>query len=440
MDKIHQLTPEACRRAAREQLRLRDMDKAEQFFRHLQEVAPRDVEALRFLADRHYARGELVQAEELLLIAIQCEPEHAELLQQLGAVQLGNGDFSKAASTLQHSLQLAPQAFVARLRLGIAQEQLGREHEALVSWFSAIRGAQRMGRWLSDDNTAPALREVVKYAMGYVNRGRHQLFSGILDPLRQRYGASELSRVERSLAIHLGEQPANIPDSRQQPKFLYFAGIPSQPYYSRARFPWLDALEDAVADVRGELDALLGQGRGMEAFLGAAAGQASGELLQSSGGHEAAWDAYFFYRHGERYDDHCASCPITVGLLDSLPLVRIRDHAPETLFSVLKPGTHIMPHRGVTNTRLVTHLPLIIPADCALRVGGENHVWQPGRCVTFDDTYLHEAWNRSEETRVVLIFDSWNPDLSEAERAAVTDLVEAISDFNDSCELPDAQA
>jgi aspartate beta-hydroxylase len=31
---------------------------------------------------------------------------------------------------------------------------------------------------------------------------------------------------------------------------------------------------------------------------------------------------------------------------------------------------------------------------------------------------------------VVLILDSWNPDLSEVERAAVTDLVAAIGDFN----------
>ena len=110
--------------------------------------------------------------------------------------------------------------------------------------------------------------------------------------------------------------------------------------------------------------------------------------------------------------------------------MHIRDHAPETLFSVLRPGTHILPHRGVTNTRLVTHLPLIVPPDCALRVGGETHVWQPDQCVTFDDTFEHEAWNRSDETRVVLILDSWNPDLSEVERAAVTDLVAAIGDFN----------
>lgn len=115
-----------------------------------------------------------------------------------------------------------------------------------------------------------------------------------------------------------------------------------------------------------------------------------------------------------------------------MPLVRVRDHAPETLFSILRPGTHILPHHGVTNTRLVTHLPLVVPIDCALRVGGEIHRWQEGRYVTFDDTFEYEAWNRSEHNRAVLIVDSWNPDLSAAEQAAVADLVAAIGDFNRS--------
>jgi aspartate beta-hydroxylase len=71
-----------------------------------------------------------------------------------------------------------------------------------------------------------------------------------------------------------------------------------------------------------------------------------------------------------------------------------------------------------------------------LRVGGETHAWREGRCVTFDDSFEHEAWNRSDRDRVVLILDSWNPDLSEVERLAVTDLVAAIGDYNRASEVP----
>jgi aspartate beta-hydroxylase len=147
-----------------------------------------------------------------------------------------------------------------------------------------------------------------------------------------------------------------------------------------------------------------------------------------------SWNGYYFYRHGVRRDDNCARCPATSGALERLPLSRVPEHGPEVLFSVFTAGTHLLPHRGVTNTRVVGHLPLVVPEDCALKVGGEIHVWREGRAVVFDDTYEHEAWNRSKETRVVLIFDMWNPHLTEAEQAAVTDVVAAIGDFREAIE------
>ena len=430
----------ALREMAVNGLRQGDPMLAEQYFSQLLEMLPHDVEALQFVAARHFARGDAIRAVEMLLLAKHVQPDDPDTLHRLGVAQIAAGDTQGAVRSLRRCLDLAPGMFVVRLRLGMALEQLGNAHEALLAYFGAVNTAQAQGRWMSDATTAPGLQAEVKHAIRFIDSGRRQVFDAVLEPLRKRYGRSELARVEQCLAIYLGEQAVSLPDSRQKSKFLYFPGIPSQPYYPRERFPWLDALEEATATVRLELDGVLPHEGELEAFLGPQSPKDMQEMLRASGNEQAAWDAYFFYRHGERYDAHCARCPQTTALLDALPLVRIRDHAPETLFSVLRPGTHILPHRGVTNTRVVTHLPLIIPADCALRVGGETHVWQAGRCVTFDDTFEHEAWNRSDQTRVVLIFDNWNPDLSEAERAAVTDLVEAIGDFNQSCELPLAQA
>jgi aspartate beta-hydroxylase len=347
-----------------------------------------------------------------------------------------DGDARGAADDLRRGLELKPDMFLARLRLGVLLDQLGETHEALIATFNALNTAQAKGRWLNDETTAPELRDVVKRATQFVLAGRRSFFNDILEPMRQRYGTSELMRVEQCLAIYLGEQKAMLPDSRQQPKFLYFPGVPSQPYYPRERFPWQVELEANTAMIRDELRAVLSQPQNFESFLQTDSPQDAADLLRSSRAEQPAWDAYFFHRHGERYDEHAARCPQTAALLDTLPLAHVREHSPESLFSVLRPGTHILPHRGVTNTRLVTHLPLIVPSDCALRVGGEIHEWKEGRCVTFDDTFVHEAWNNGDETRVVLILDSWNPDLSEAERAAVADLVGAIGDFNRASEVP----
>ncbi len=427
---------ETLRMIARQAAQQGDLHAAERSFLSLLQRQPQDVEALRFVANCRSACGEHAAATQQLQTAVRAAPGDSTTWLQLANVQMAAGDFDGAVDSYRCGLSLAPRVFVARLQLGIALEQLGQSHEALKTYFMAIESARAMGRWQDDTTTAPALRNAVKHAVKYVNKGRRQLFRSAIEPLRERYGSAELVRVERSLSIYFFDQPANIPDPRQKPKFLFFPDITSQPYYPRKHFPWLEALEAGTDVIRDELRTVLAQGQQLEPFLGEASAPAGQTMLRSTASMDAVWDAYFFYRHGKRYDDHCARCPQTTALLDALPLVRIRDHAPETLFSVLSPGTHILPHTGVTNTRLVTHLPLIVPPGCALRVGGEEHVWQEGRCVTFDDTWEHEAWNRSTQTRVVLILDCWHPDLSEAERAAVTDLVEAIGDFNQSCEIP----
>jgi aspartate beta-hydroxylase len=427
----------ALREMALDGLRRGDVASAEQHFSRLLEQDAGDIEALQFLASRHLVRGDALRAVAMLLTAVQAQPGNADLLHQLGAAQMAAGDVPGAAASLRRGLDVAPQMFVARLRLAIALEQLGDTHAALLAYFGAVNAAQAQGRWMSDATTAPGLREAVQHAMRFIDAGRRRTYETVLEPLKQRYGRAELARVEQCLAIYLGEQPANLPDARQKPKFLYFPGVPSQTYYPSHRFPWQADLEAVTETVRAELLAVLAENQSLEPFLGdQSAEELKGHLSSSSSAGPAAWDAYFFYRHGDRFDEHCARCPRTSALLDQLPLVRIRDHAPETLFSVLRPGTHILPHRGVTNTRLVTHLPLIVPTDCAINVGGDLHEWQEGRCVTFDDTFEHEAWNRSDRTRVVMILDSWNPDLTEVERLAVTDLVEAIGDFNRASEVP----
>ena len=56
------------------------------------------------------------------------------------------------------------------------------------------------------------------------------------------------------------------------------------------------------------------------------------------------------------------------------------------------------------------------PAHRGFRVGATTREWNVGEAFVFDDTIEHEAWNRSDRLRAVLIFDVWNPYISEAER------------------------
>ena len=95
------------------------------------------------------------------------------------------------------------------------------------------------------------------------------------------------------------------------------------------------------------------------------------------------------------------------------------------MFSLLKPHTHIPAHVGVSNARLVVHLPLILPPDCRFRVGNEVREWRVGQALVFDDTIEHEAWNDSDALRVNLIFDIWHPALDVEECRGIAAIIEA---------------
>ncbi len=403
--------------------------EAEQLFQRLVDAMPELAEGLNFLGMCALARQQTGEAVALLERARGIAPDDAETLKNLGQAYRRSGQLDAAVAALGSAVAREPDYFLARFHLAGTLQQLQRDDEALPEYFRELRSAQEHGEWLNEATTPPGLRQSVLAAMRYVDQGRHALFDGALAPLRARFGNDALRRVARALAIYLGDEPAHYPNPAQRPLFLFFPEIASQAYYERARFPWLDALEAQTAAIRLELVNLLAAEHGFEPFLRFDGDARIDDYLSGREG-QRAWTGFFFYRHGERRDDNCARCPATTAVLDSLPIVRIREHAPEVLFSLLTPGAHILPHRGVTNTRLVTHLPLIVPDNCALRVGGVEHAWQEGRCVVFDDTYEHEAWNRSDRTRVVLILDTWHPDLTDVEREALSALVGIIGDFN----------
>ncbi len=348
----------------------------------------------------------------------------------LAICQVAAGDPAAALDSFRRALTQQPQESALRLVYADCLKQQGLATEALQQAFRAVHEAQAQGRWLDDASTPPGLRTRVKRAMDMIDEGRQSLFSDVLRPHIQAFGATGMQRVAAALGVYLGTHAPANPDPRQRPKFLWMPGLPPTAFFPREQFEWYGALEAATPDIRTELANVL-QGSGeLTPFLDIPDGAGEDSYLGGDPG-ARAWDAYFFHRHGQANLAHLARCPRTAAALDNVPLTRIADHAPEVLFSVLAPNTHIKPHHGVTNTRVVTHLPLVIPeGDCKLVVGGEAHAWQEGRCVTFDDTFLHEAWNRTGRQRVVLILDTWNPYLTEPECIALRELVEKIGEFN----------
>jgi aspartyl/asparaginyl beta-hydroxylase (cupin superfamily) len=357
--------------------------------------------------------------------ALETTPLDLTMHQQLGRAHqelMGSPDAERELTAICRDL---PFAFTSRLYLAALQHARGDRRDGVIGFTRAIKTAQSRGFWFDEASTPPWNVQLVLGAMDAAHHGRIELFHESIEPLVARYGKDELARVSQALAMYLELEPTVYADPRHKPSFLYVPGLPIAPVFPRDALPfaeWYEAQTEAIAAEMREVR----DGAGVQPFHYDVPEEQRGKL--TAGG---AWDAYFFYCDGERVDANHAACPRVSAVLAELPLDHVRQHGPEVCFSIMRPGAHILPHRGVTNARAVLHLGLEIPDGCALNLPGVEQVtWQAGRCFAFDDTYEHEAWNRSATTRTILLGDIWNPYLRPAEREALATLVGVIGDFN----------
>lgn len=385
---------------------------------------PRAREAAIWAARLAGQRGDAGRAEAILRTALASLPDDPRLHVDLAVLQADAGRVDEAMALLQSHVQRVPDSVMAWLLLSQLLEDAGRPTDSLMAAFEAVTRAQADGAWTGPSTTPAHLQGFVAHAVKKLRDGRPRVFHAALEPLRQAHPPGALRRIERALRGYLGEIEVRPAHPRQRALMLYIPDLPDQPFMDPALHDWAPRLQQAFPAIRQEALALLAGETGFEDFVRLKPGDRMDRYL---GGKAPTWEAFFFYRHGRRYDENHARCPATSAALESIDLFRVPGQAPEICFSVLRPGTHILPHHGVCNARSVMHLPLLVPPDCALRlVDVEARGWREGELMLFDDTYLHEAWNHSDTIRVILLMDCWNPHLTAPEREAVVRLTQVI--------------
>jgi aspartyl/asparaginyl beta-hydroxylase (cupin superfamily) len=117
------------------------------------------------------------------------------------------------------------------------------------------------------------------------------------------------------------------------------------------------------------------------------------------------WRSFFLWGYGYGFEDNLRCCPVTRGVVERIPGLN------SAVFSIIAPGTHIPPHRGVTKGLITCHLALIVPrdGDARMRLGDRVVRWAEGETLVFDDTYDHETWNDTSSDRVVLLIQFRRP-------------------------------
>ncbi len=414
VDGIQQHLAEA-QRAAQAGLR----DTARSHFEAVLAIDSEEPTARNWLGADALARTDAATAVMHFEIACKREPRELSHWINLAAAHRIQGDATREQAALEEALAIDQTDLLTLIRIAELHERLGQEVPAAERWTAVLA----LSRSINDPS--PEFAEILGHAKHYVGEQQHRLADAIESALADELAeasARDRRRMRRAADAWLGRRPIYT----SQCEGLHYPFLPADEFFDAEHFPWLGELEAATATIVAELEAILADadaGAGLTPYISLPPGVPPSKWAELD--KSLDWGAFHLWKEGERFDAACARAPRTAALVESLPICHIEGRAPNVFFSILKAGSHIPAHNGVTNVRSVVHLPLIVPEGCELRVGGETRSWVHGRAFAFDDTIEHEAWNRSERDRAVLIIDVWNPYLSDHERAMIRGLYAA---------------
>ncbi len=388
------------------------------------EASPQDAEAMLRGGEMALRHRDPLNAARLFQQAIAAGATPAPWL-PLALAHRALGDALAAEAAVDQALMLDTRDIRALIMKADLLVIRGREREA-VGFYQA---AGRAGR--SAVSLPPGFASELWRAEGVEMRLQRKFEDALRSALAAGgFPPGKLSgEIETALDVLMGRARMTHGAGTgyvQEPTSFFYPGLPQRQYYERAEFDWMSALEAATDDIRAELEAVLADEALFAPYVIQAADQPANHHALMN---DPNWSVFFLMKAGRPVAGQADRCPRTMAALAGAPLVHIRGHGPNIMFSLLRPGAHIPPHSGIVNTQLICHLPLIVPGDCALRVGADIRAWETGKALIFDDSIEHEAWNRSDGIRVVLLFEIWRPEIGAAERDALTLLFEAVEDY-----------
>ncbi len=394
--------------AAREARRDKRADEAAALLRSLIERVGEHPVALNMLGLTILADGKHGEAATLFRRAIDTDPNSPELWMNLARAFREQSDDSGEMRALEGALEIDQRHFMALVRLAELFERTGERRNAARRWSDVLAMAAMM------EERPPALDPMLDHAREVVAGQRAGFAAAVetgLAEARSGLDASQRRRFDGCIDHVLGRRQIYA----NQCAGMHFPFLPADEFFERSHFPWLDRIESKTDVIRAELEAMLAQDEApIRPYVAMEPGTPANKWSPLD--HKLDWGAIHLWKDGRRDEAVCARVPQTAAAVESLPLSDLPGRTPTVFFSLLKPGTHLPAHTGVSNVRTIIHLPLIVPPGCAFRVGGETRIWEVGRAWAFDDTIEHEAWNRSDQVRAILIFDVWNPYITEVER------------------------
>ena len=356
--------------------------------------------------------GDLQAAAAAFEEATAADPASGALFRNLASAYRAAGDDAREVAALDAALALDQRDLVAWMRKAELHQRRDEKGAALAAWQAALQLAEPLQPWSGP--LADALPKGQAYQLE-ATQAIDAACSHKLKKLDSKLDETEARRTAAFRDLALGRRRRFTNECAG----VYYPFLPADEFFDDRHFPWFAELAASTDAIRAELLQLLEDpGEALRPYVRMDAG--SPDNPWSGLDNSLDWGACFLWEYGEPNQPVIDRCPRTAEAMARIPGAAIPGRAPNVFFSMLKPRTRIPAHTGVTNTRAIIHLPLIVPDGCGFRVGGETRQWVEGRPFAFDDTIEHEAWNDSDQMRAVLICDAWNPHLTKREQEYVT--------------------
>src|SRR5262249_36319055 len=152
-------------------------------------------------------------------------------------------------------LKIEPRTLVALLLKGGHYERVGLPAKAAQTYSSALQVAPPF------EEVPAELRGAVMRAVEVTRKTALEREAFIREQVASAYGghnSRDLRRFDEALDVVVGRKAIY----RQNPQLLFWPGLPVIQFFPREQFPWLDAVEAATGDIKGELLEVLRQDQG----------------------------------------------------------------------------------------------------------------------------------------------------------------------------------
>src|SRR2546430_5657276 len=417
-EQLRELVVEAERALARRELAL-----ATQLLAKAETITPEPPLILTARGMQKLHEGQLQAAKELAERAVARDATNPAFWINLATIQRALTAPEAEMQALERALALEPRHLLALLQKASLLELLERPRAAAKVYRAALQSVA------PGTGVPPLLQKPLQRALAAVKANDAALEEHLahkLEGLGAARGSAAQRRFDHCLDTFLGKRAIYRP----QPTFMYFPSLPDWEFHDRDAFPWLEEFEASSQEVRREVEGVLRDEQSeLVPYIAHADGLPLDQWAQLN--RSRRWSAYFLWKEGSRIEAHIARCPVTSALLSRTPQVDIAGHGPNAFFSVLDAKTRIPPHTGETNTRLIVHVPLVVPGGCGFCVGSQTRQLRVGGAQAVGGPVQKQGPDARDRPPARPVFRVWNPHLTEMERALVRRATQGIREFYD---------